>query len=232
MAEIATTFDSPDALAQGVTEVIRNFFGAMAQFIPNFIAALVIFLVGYLIAIVLSKIVKRVLEASNFEKFLADNKMADALGNVKISHFFVKVVKYYIILVFLQAAISKLELGTLTQFINMVLMYAPAVVGAAVIVVVSAMIGELAKAKVKEVDLKSKWVMLLGRISKFVIVFMGLVMGLSAVGFNTLILKEAFITLLQALAYGIALGIGIAFGFGGQDEAKAIINDVKKKINK
>ncbi len=232
MADIASSFDSTTAFTQAVTETVNSFINAMAQFLPNFVAALVIFIIGYIVAIILSKIVKGVLEAANFEKFLSENKMADALGNLKISHFFVKVVKYYITLVFLQAAVSKLELGTLTQFMSVVLLYAPAFIGAAVIVVVSAMFGELIKVKVKEVDSKSRWVLLLARASKFVVVFLGLVMGLSAVGFNTLILKDAFITMLQALAYGAALGIGIAFGFGGQDEAKSIIADVKKKINK
>ncbi len=232
MADIASSFNSPDAFAQGVSTVVTSFIDSMAVLLPNFVAAIVIFIIGYVVATILSKVVKHVLEASNFEKFLSQHKMGSALGNVKISNFFVKVVKYYIILVFLQAAISKLELGTLTLFINMVLLYAPGFIGAAVLLVVSAMFGELMKEKIKEVEFKSRWVSLLARGTKFVVVFLGFVMALSTVGFNTAILKEAFITLLQALAYGFALAIGIAFGLGGQDEAKKVLSDVRTKINK
>ncbi|MFH1258139.1 MAG: hypothetical protein ABIG96_03680 [Candidatus Micrarchaeota archaeon] len=232
MADIASAFDSPDALSGAVSDVVRNFISAMSEFVPNFIAALLIFLVGYVIALVISRIFKRALEGSNFEKFLTQNKMADALGTFKVSNFLVKIVKYYIVLVFFQASISKLQLGTLTEFMSMLLIYAPVVVGAAIIFVVAALFGELVKAKVKELDMKSRWVGIVAKGAKFVVMFFGLVMGLQLVGVNTGILKETFITMVQALAYGVAIAVGIAFGFGGQDEAKSLINDVRKKINK
>jgi len=232
MADIVSAFDSPDALSNAVSEVVRNFISAMAQFIPNFIAALLIFLVGYMIALVISRVFKHALEGSNFEKFLGQNKMGDALGSFKVSNFLVKIVKYYIILVFFQASISKLELGTLTEFMSMVLIYAPVVVGAAIIFVVAALFGELVKVKVKDLDSKSRWVGVVARGAKFIVMFFGFVMGLQLVGINTGILKETFITMVQALAYGVALAVGIAFGFGGQDEAKSLLNDVKKKINR
>jgi hypothetical protein len=59
-----------------------------------------------------------------------------------------------------------------------------------------------------------------------------LIVGLSTIGFNTQILKDTFLTILQAFAYGVALAIGIAFGLGGQQEAKGLLEDVRKKINK
>src|SRR3989344_3745300 len=224
MADIAGSFSSPEAFMQGVTAVVWNFVGAMVAFIPNLIMAAIIFVIGYLIAVVLSNVLKKALIAVKFEKVIEEHKMDGALWGVKISPFFVKITKYYLILIFLQAAVSKLELGTLTEFTNLVLLYAPAYIGAAVLIVISALVGELVKEKIKEIDSKSRWVAFVGRAMKFVVVFFGLVMGLSAVGFRTALLENAFITVLQALAYGVALAIGIAFGLGGQEEAKAVIS--------
>jgi hypothetical protein len=232
MADIAGSFSSPEAFMQGITDVVWNFVGMMINFIPNLIMAAIIFVIGYLIAIVLSNVLKKALEAVKFEKLLSQHKMEDALWGVKISPIFVRVFKFYILLIFLQAAVSKLQLGTLTEFINTVLLYAPAYVGAFVMLVIAAMVGELVKETIKGVDGKSRWVVFIARGMKFVVVFFGLVMGLSAVGFRTSLLENTFITILQAFAYGIALAIGIAFGLGGQEEAKAIISDVKKKVNK
>ncbi len=232
LLDIAGSFSSPEAFMQNVSGVLTDFVNTMIGFIPNFIAALLIFIVGYIVAVVLAGVFRHILAASKFEKFLERHKMDDALGNIKVSPIFVKIVKYYLILVFLQAAVSELRLGTLTEFLNVVLLYAPAFIGAALIYVISAMVGELIKEKIKEVDVKSKWINFVARATKFVIIFFGIVMALSAIGFDTAILEGAFITLLQAFAYGAALAIGISFGLGGQEDAKALIADVKKKISK
>lgn len=232
MADIASTFSSPESFVQGITDSVWNFVAAMINFIPNLIVAAIIFVIGYLMAVVISNILKKALDAIKFEKLLEEHGIEDALWGVKVSPFFVKITKYYLILIFLQAAVSKLELGTLTEFINMVLLYAPAYVGAAVIIVISALVGELVKEKVQDLDSKSKYVLMTGRAMKFIVVFFGLVMGLSAVGFRTTVLENAFITVLQAFAYGVALAVGIAFGLGGQDEAKSILSDLRKKVNK
>ncbi|MFH1750507.1 MAG: hypothetical protein ABH863_02415 [Candidatus Micrarchaeota archaeon] len=232
MADIASSFSSPEAFVQGVSAVVWNFVGVMVQFIPNLIVAAIIFVVGYLIAVVLSNILKKALVAVKFEKVLEEHGVEDALGSIKASPLFVKIFKYYVILIFLQAAVAKLDLGTMTQFINMVLLYAPAFIGAAIILVVAALIGELIKEKIKEVDAKSRHINMIARFSKFVVVFFGLVMGLSAVGFDTSILKDSFVAVLQAIAYGVALAIGIAFGLGGQDEAKSLLTDFRKKVGK
>lgn len=197
--------------------------------IPRFLLAIIIFVVGWALASVVSWIVERVLEYIKLEKFLKSHKLEDSLGKVKFSNVLVKLTKYYIMLIFLQAAVAMLDLGTITQFLSSVLMYTPVFIGALLLVVVSAVLGELVKEKIIEIEEKSKTVRWLASAMKAVIVFLGIMVGLSTMGFDTAIVTTSFVQLLQGIIYGIALAFGLAFGLGGQEDAKDIIRSLRKK---
>ena len=201
----------------------------LVTFIPKLLVAILIFVAGWVIASVFSWVVEKVLHYIELEKFLKTHKLEDSLGRVKISNLLVKLSKYYILLIFLQAAIALLNLGTITNFINSVLLYVPVVIGALLLVATAAVLGELLREKIIEIEEKSKTVRWLADVTKAIIVFMGIMVGLTTMGFNTEIVTKSFLEILQGAVYGIALAFGIAFGLGGQDDAKDIVKKVRKQ---
>jgi len=225
-------FDSAVLSNPGMAgDMATQYLNGLALVIPNIIVAVIIAVLGWVIGILVSMAFQKLLEALKFEKFLALHKVQDALGKVKISDVLVQVVKYYVILVFLQAALLLVALGPVSDFLNRVVDYAPKVIGGVLVVVLAAIIGDLVREKVLEVDRKEQYMRVLAQVAKYLVVFMGLVMGLETVGFRTEIITATFITILQTIGLGVALAFGLAFGFGGQDAAKSWIGSARKKVN-
>lgn len=203
----------------------------LLDFVPSAIFAVVIFVVGVLVANLISMLVRKLFVAINFEKLLASHKIDDALGKVSISSIVERIVKYYVILVFLTSAISFLQLNVLVGFLNLIVLYAPAVMGAVLFVVFSALLGEWVKEEMVGLDKKSEVVSSAANVVKALIVFVGMIVGLNTVGFDTSIIESVFQIVISAIAYGLALAFALAFGLGGQDQAKQMLKDVREHFN-
>lgn len=208
-----------------------NTINSASEILPGLIAAIVIIVLGWVVAVVVSKIFDRILRLVKLEKFLERHKLEDSLGGIRISDVLVAILKYYLILIFLQAAISFLYLGTITTFMNSLLLYVPVLTGALLIVLASVLLGEYVKEKIIELGESSRPVRLGARIVKLLVVYMGFTMGLSTAGFDTTIITMTFVTILQAIVYGVALAVGIAFGLGGQEEAKDVIKGIRDSLS-
>ena len=199
--------------------------------VPNIAIALLIIIVGWIVAVIVSGILRRILDFIKFEKFLATHRIEDSLGKVKLTDVLVQLVKYYVILVFLGVALSLFQLGTLSLFLGQVVLFGPTVIGAVALVIAAAIVGEFVKEKVFEVHEKELYMRTIGNGAKYLLIFMGLIMGLATVGFDTTIITQTFVTLIQALGLAFGLGIGLAFGLGGQTAAKDWIAEARKKFH-
>lgn len=217
------------SLQAAVNTSLQNNLVVLINLIPNMIAAFVLIIIGWLVGVAISKILEKIFHAMNLESILANYHVSDALGKIRISKVIVKLTEYYIILVFLQAAISLVGLGTITDFLSSLLGYAPILVGATILFVFAAVIGELVKEKIVALEPKSRLAKYVGVGAKLAIVFMGMMVGLSTLGFDVSIVTLTFVTLLQGIIYGIALAVGIAFGLGGQEAAKDFIRKAREK---
>ena len=205
----------------------QNLLTSVTELLPGLIAAILVFLLGWVIAILISRIFRGILKTIKLEEILKEHKVEDALGTVKISDVLTKIVKYYILLIFLQAAASLVWLGTISSFLTMVLLYVPLLIAGILVVLVSVILGEYLKEMIIELS-KSQMVKLTGRVVKLLVIYVGVTMGLATVGFNTTLITGIFLTILQGIVYGLALAIGIAFGLGGQNDAKDMIQSSRK----
>lgn len=220
------------ALEVAVTNSIQKIVTDCLNVIPGLIAAIIIFAVGWIIAVALARIVELILKLIRFEELLEQHKVEEAMGKVKVSNVLVKLSKYYVLLIFLQAAVSLLQLGTISKFLSDVLIYAPVLIGAALLVVVGALLGELIKEKIVEIEPKSTKMGLLGKWSKYLIVFIAVLAALEMAQFKVGVIIQTYTIILQGIVFGVALAFAIAFGLGAQEDAKAIVKDLKGKLLK
>jgi len=219
------------SLQDAVTQAGQTTLNNIIEFVPGLFAAIIIFLLGWVLALIVSRIFGRILKLIKFEQFLKEQKVSEALGSVVISTVLTKILYYYIIVIFLQQAFLYLNLGTIAQFITSLLAYLPALIGAVLLVVASALIGEFIKRRVIEVGRKSTTVHFLGRAAKAIIVFLGLISALETMGFKTTIIEQTFVALATAVFFGLALAFGIAFGLGAQNDAKDWTKAFRKKFS-
>ncbi|MFH1471068.1 MAG: hypothetical protein ABIF01_04930 [Candidatus Micrarchaeota archaeon] len=216
-------FSSPETIQAGVVGLLN--------FLFSLILAIVVVIVGWAVASVLAGIVKKVLEKIKFEAFLKIHKVDDALGSTKIEKVIVQVVKYYVIVLFLADALRMVQLGTVGTLLFEVVNFAPIAIAGLIVVVVAAVIGELVKEKIIEMSTKSSLTNWTAKAVKIIVIYIGFVVALGTMGFQVTILEQTFLTLLQAITYGVALAFAIAFGLGAQDEAKDVVKKTRKKFN-
>jgi len=202
---------------------------SMIEMLPSLIAAVLVFVLGWVIAILVSRLFKGILKAIKLEEFLKEHKVGDALGSVKISDVLAKIVKYYVMLLFVEVAASLVWLGALSTFLAMVLVFVPVLIAGILVVLASVLLGEYLKEMLMELS-KSPLVKFSARAVKVLVVYVGVTMGLATIGFNTTLITGIFLTILQGLVYGVALAVGIAFGLGGQDDAKDVIKSSRKQF--
>lgn len=220
------------------TAVLRDTFVTEAQnagmevvaILPGLLIAIIVFILGWVVAVLISRLFAGFLRVVKLEDFLKEHKVEDSLGTIKISNVLVKILKYFIILMVLQKAISLVELGTISVFLYSMLVYAPVFIGALLIALLAFILGEYVKEVIIELQTKSPMVRFLARGTKLVIIFIGVTMALATAGFDTSLISNIFIVVLQALVFGIALAVGIAFGLGGQKDAKDMIGTWRKHL--
>lgn len=216
----------PAAVSSGISNVV----GQMILFFPNLIWALVYLLLGYFIADIIGKVLTRVLEQFKVEAVFKKFKVEDALGGTQVTPIFVSLARWYVVLLFLQAAVSALQMDTLTNFINEVLMVAPKLVGVGLFIIAAAIVGEWVREAV--LSLKRFYMQnTLSQVLRISILFIAVVVGLETVGFQMAFVREVFTLLLQGIVYGIAIAFGLAFGLGGQKDASDIIRKTRKRLD-
>jgi len=221
-----------ETLQTAATAVMTKLAEKFLEVLPNMLMAIILILLGWVIAILIKRFLLRLLKTMKFEEYLKSQKLDKALGNVVISDVLAMILYYYVLIVFFQAAFDLVYLTTISAFIGRILMYVPVLIGAVLLVVLAALTGEYIKILILQLEEKSGAVQVIARVVKFLVIYVGIVMGLSTMGFNTEILNATFISLSQAVFFGIALAFGISFGLGGQDAAKDWIKTARTKLIK
>jgi hypothetical protein len=220
---------SPSGVQNLIDQTQTVIYTKLPDFAISLFFAIVIFFLGWIIAELARRIFGRILKMVKFEQFLKEQKVSEALGTVVISTVLTKILYYYIIVIFLQASFSILNLGTVAAFITQLLTFLPLLIGAVLLVVAAALIGEFIKKRVIEVGRKSPTVIFLGRAAKAVIIFLGLVSALGTMDYRVTIIESTFVALATAVFFGLALAFGLAFGLGAQGEAKEVVKSLRKK---
>ena len=217
-----------------LSESLNNIWLGVAGFIPTFLAAIVIAAVGWIIGAILFRLVENLIKFSKLDGALRAagfEKVVEKSGYKLDSGYFLgKLVEWFVIIVFLVAALSVLGLNDVTVFLStVVLTYLPHVIVAVLIILIAAILAEAMQKVVvgaaKATEMKS--VNFAGNITKWAIWIVAILAAVQELG-----IAVAFIqTLFTGIVIAISLALGLAFGLGGQDAAARYIEKVKGDLS-
>jgi hypothetical protein len=126
---------------------VQEMFNRIFAFIPNVLGAGLIFGIGYFIAKLVRQIVSNVLAAAGLDKFSEKVGIASALGKQTLSGMLGLISFVLIIVPVAQAAISKLQLETITRpveaMITKLMGALPGIIGAAAVLIISYYLGKI-----------------------------------------------------------------------------------------
>ncbi len=207
---------------------------ATVQFIPAIIAAAAIFFIGWVFGVVLYRIVEQVADVLKIDEVLkaagVEDMVKSAGFKLNVGRFIGTLVQWFVVIVFLVAALNVLGLNIVTMFLaQVVLRYIPQVIVAVLILVLAAIVADT----VKRVIAGSARMTgahsgnLAGTVAKYAI----WITAVLAV-FNQLGVASEFVqTLFTGLVVALAIAFGLAFGLGGKDAAARIIEHVREEVS-
>lgn len=194
---------------------------SIVAMVPNVCVAIVLITVGAFIAKLVSKLLEEVLAGTGFDKALSAIQAKE--NGVKGSRVVGIAVRVIINIIFVVEAFRILKLEVFTQLGTAVIGYLPSAIAAAVIIAVALLLANLVKNLILKKNENAK---ITATAAKSGILVVAGFMALSQLGIASKIVNAAFILLLAALAVAFA----VAFGIGGKDMAKKVLERVDGKI--
>lgn len=202
-------------------------------FLPGLLGAIIIFIIGWLVASVLGKAVDQLIAALKvnklFEKAGAGDFLNRAGMKLNVSGFVGGVVKWFIIIVFLMAALQIIGLTQVNDFLReAVLYYLPKVIIASLVLVIATVLADAVKKFVRSTSQAAniRSANMLGTISSYAIWIFALIIALAELGIATAFMQILFTGFIAALA----IALGLAFGLGGKDAASRAIERVSNEM--
>ncbi|KKP56349.1 MAG: Small-conductance mechanosensitive ion channel-like protein [Parcubacteria group bacterium GW2011_GWB1_35_5] len=211
----------------------KNLWLGVVGFVPNLVVAIVIVLLGWGIGALLGRIVSQVMKAIKVDEALRRAGVEDFLNKGGISlnsgSFLGALVRWFVILVFLVGALEVLQLSQVTVFLKDILNYLPQVIVAVLILIAAGLVADAMKKVVLSSAMTAEITSakFLATITKWVIWVFAILVTLSQLG-----IASGFVqTIFTGLVVALSLGLGLAFGLGGQEAAGRVIERVGKEIS-
>ena len=216
-----------------LTLSFRNLWIGVIGFVPSLFVALVVVILGWGIGVLLGRVVSQIIKAIKIDEALRKAGVEDFLGrggiNLNSGSFLGGLVRWFVILVFVIAALDVLHLTQVTAFLRDILNYLPQVIVAVLILIAAGLVAEAMKKVVLSSAMSAEVSSagFLATVTKWVIWIFAILVALSQLG-----IAAGFVqTIFTGLVVALSLSLGLAFGLGGQDAASQVIEKVSKEIS-
>lgn len=219
--------------ASVLTQSFQSLGYGIVGFLPNVVVAVVIFILGWLVGAALGKIVDQVIKSIKLDQGLKATGLNQAVERAGFTldsgAFLGALVKWFFIIVFLMASLEVLGLTQVTLFLQtVVLSYLPQVIVAALMILVGAVVADVAKDVVggaaKAAGISGAG--FAGSVAKWAVWVFTILAALAQLQVATAFVQ----TLFTGIVIAVSLAIGLSFGLGGQDAAARAIEKVRGEI--
>jgi len=213
---------------EAINIVIGNFWSKFINYLPDFFSGLLILGIGIALAAILKQLLLTLLSFLRIEAVLQKTKLVGK-NEVKLwEEVLVEIMKWTVVILFLVPTLEVWGLSKANVVLNQFILYLPNVIIAVVIGFVGTVIANLAA------DLVRQSVKPLGMtpantfsvMAKSLVLFFTILIVLNQLGVAQDLVKILF----TGIVLMLAISGGLAFGLGGKDLAKEILEGLKKKL--
>lgn len=207
---------------------VRESSYAAAAFLPNFIAGLIIFLIGIIVASIVKRIVLGVFARFKLESYLHKYGIPEGKKEYSWANIFSEVARWFVIIMFLIPTADVWGLPQITVVLNTFLLYLPNVFVAAIIGIVgfafAGLASDIVMGSVRGIspDVAN----LMASVTRWAITIFVILAVLTQLGVAADLIRILF----TGFVAMVAIAGGIAFGLGGQDTAKTILETLRRKL--
>jgi len=211
-----------------INNVVWTFFQRLFTFLPNFFTGLGILILGLLISTLIKKTLLSVLAFTRIDGVLEKMKLMRRTEVRIWLEVLSELIKWTIVILFLIPTLEVWNLSRATLVINQFLFYLPNVLIAVILGFVGLLASnlgyDLVKHSVKSIGATSANT--LSVFTKWVIVFFTVLVVLNQLG----VAQDLVRILFTGIVAMVTLAGGLAFGLGGKDIAKDILEELRHKF--
>lgn len=217
-------------IGQTLLFALNNGVAVIVSFVPKIIAGTIILLIGIIVASVVKQVVLGIFRTLRVEALLKRYGVPEAKDEFNWSHIFSEIARWFVIIVFLLPTAEIWGLPKVATVLNEFLLYLPNVLVAAIIALVGFVLAKLAHnlvlASVKGISSHAaNTVASTAHWAINVFVILAVLNQLGVASDLIRILFTGFVAM-------VAIAGGIAFGLGGQNSAKEVVEAIKNKLVK
>lgn len=209
-------------------DVLIQFWLKFINYIPDFFAGLIILFIGLFVSILLKKILLTLFTFFRIDALLNKTRLITQKEVRLWEEILAELLRWTIIILFLVPTLEAWGLSKATSVLNQFLFYIPNIIVAVIIgfvgIIVSNLISDVVKNSVKSLGQSSANT--LAVFSRSTVLFFIILVMLNQLGVAQDLIRIFFTGLIAMLA----LAGGLAFGLGGKDSAKEIIEELRKKL--
>jgi hypothetical protein len=208
--------------------ILVDFFQRLGLYLPSLLGGLIILVIGLLIGGIVKHVLVSLFGFLKVEALFERAKLFKK-AEVKIwEDVLIEILKWALIIVFLIPALEVWGLSQATVFLNQFLLYLPNVIVAVVIAFVGLLsanlVSDLVRHSVK--SLGSASANSLAVFSKGAITFFTVLVVMNQLG----VAQDLIRILFTGIVAMLALAGGLAFGLGGRDLARELLEELKNRL--
>lgn len=218
-------FNPLDMLGQALVDTSMT----LIAFLPSVIIATITFALGWVFGPILGRAAAHLISVLRIDNALHKaglDTVSDRAGiRISLAGFLGGVIKWAIIVAFTMAASEMVGLTQITQLLRDILMYVPQVIIAAIVLVMSFLVGDfvarLVSHSTKATGISGEFA---AKVAKWSIVIVG---GIFPALTQLRIAQGLVEVLFTGVVFALSLSIGLAFGLGGKEAAARAIERMK-----
>src|SRR5215210_3483935 len=222
------------ALLQGqqtedtVLQPLQNALSTFLSYVPQLIGAIIILIIGYIVAKVLQAIITRVLRGMGFERWMERGGIKQFFDRAETKQdptsIIGKLVFWFVFIIALTMAADALGIPQVSEVLGQLIAYIPNIIAAILILILAALLANFLASVVRGATGSG----ILASIARYAIIVYAVFAALTQLGIAVQLTANTFLILLGAAALAAAL----AFGIGGREVARDIVEKAYNRSDK
>jgi hypothetical protein len=216
-----------------IMESFATAIGTMIEWIPAIIAAVIILLVGWFAGKLAGKIIGTIIDKIGLGGAMDKTMFGDVVksSGMTTAKFFDVLVRWFIYIIFIMAAINVLKIELLIDFMNQLVLYIPHLIAGLLLLIVGLILVDFlmdwigTQLKTREVASGE----LIATILRALFSLLIITLALDQMLIDTSIIYTFLVPLAWGLGIGLAVAIGISVGWGSKD---IVADYLKDKLTK
>lgn len=207
--------------ASGLPGWVQDPVSGFIALLPRLVGAIVILLIGWVIGRGAAAVVRRIADRIELDRMVLDTPLGRMLGGTEsaVSGAFGKLAAWFIYALAILAAANVLAISTLSLWVSTAVSYLPALIAGLLVIVLGFVVADFIGDAIMRTRAATHtdYTTWFATGTRMFLYFTAIVIGLDTMGIDVGILYLFARALAWGVAAAIAIGAGVAFGWGGRD---------------